>query len=85
MLDDLITLFTLVLPREPPRARYRFRTIKCRKVQECVFWTFYASDFLDLKDPSLEVRRPEITRRRKRLVKHRVDGRYDGFWAAAVS
>jgi hypothetical protein len=51
MLTDVITLLTLVLPRERIEPRCRFRTIRCHKVQKCVFWTFYARGFLDLKDP----------------------------------
>jgi hypothetical protein len=45
MLDDVITLFTLVLPREVLKSRYRFRTQMSGKVQEGAFSTFYASGF----------------------------------------
>ena len=49
MLTDLITLFTLVLPREPLESRCRFRTIRCHKVQKPVFSTFYARPMLAQK------------------------------------
>ena len=41
MLTDLITLFTLVLLREPLESRCRFRTIRSQKIQKCAFSTFY--------------------------------------------
>jgi hypothetical protein len=64
MLADLITLFTLVLPREPLQSRCRFRTIKCRKVQECVFWTFYARSLLVQKH-EVEDRKADVPKVRK--------------------
>jgi hypothetical protein len=63
-LSDLITLFTLVLPRDRLEPRCRFRTIRRDKVQKPVFSSFYARSAL-LQKYEVQGRKADVPTVRK--------------------